>query len=60
MIQKNSKTKAELELIGLQLEDVVVDEFYGNIKFNFQNGMCICSNVEQSIKLRNSIKETKS
>ena len=60
MLQGNSKIKAQLQLVGLELEQVVVSEFYGNIKFNFQNGMCINSNVEQSIVLRNPKKGIKS
>lgn len=41
--------KESLNNIGKELSKIL-PEFYGKVSFNFYNGKCVHSNVEESIK----------
>ena len=44
----DEKTKAVILRTGRKL-GLSLPGFYGKVVFNYQNGKCVCSNVEQSI-----------
>ncbi len=45
----SDKTKTALNIIGKKLA-LALPGFYGRVTFNYQNGVYVNSNVEQSIK----------
>ncbi len=54
----DTETKIALNQTGKRLS-LILPGFYGKISFNFQNGVYVNSNVEQSIRANNLKKGVK-